>query len=171
MNSQGSCLVPVWFHDGSEVASPRNPMNSHGSRLVPVWFHDGSDIANPRSPTNSQGSCLVPRWHGTFVIEGNFRTCLIQTGANCFLRFGFRGDEGGSRGGAKGVAVSDHGSRRGRRPRARGCSGPSGHLIILIKGAPPIRGAAARMGRGPPLISIIIGECPASSPSSIPVVL
>ena len=98
MNSQGSCLVPDWFQDGSEVASPRNPMNSHGSRLVPVWFHDGSDIATPRSPTNSQGSCLVPRWHGTFVIEGNFRTCLIQTGANCFLRFDFRGDERGVQG-------------------------------------------------------------------------
>ena len=136
----------------------------YGSTMVPTF-------ANRRNPTNSQGSCLVPRWHGTFVIEGNFRTCLIQTGANCFLRFDIRGDEGGSRGGVTGAAVSDDGGRRGRRPRARGCSGPSGHLIILIKGAPPVRGAAARMGRGPPLISIIIGVGPASSPSSIPVVL
>ena len=116
-------MVPAWFHDGSEAVKFTEPYEFTGfllgSSLVPrwfrsckstkpyeftwfllgsIWFHHGSDIANPRSPTNSQGSCLVPRWHGTFVIEGNFRTCLIQTGANCFLRFDFRGDERGVQG-------------------------------------------------------------------------
>ena len=70
---------------------------------------------------------MVPAWsqivaigEDAFSIEGNFRTCLIQTGANCFLRFDFRGDEGvsgggGGRGGATGGRQSPAGQATSRR--------------------------------------------------------
>ena len=42
MNSQGSCSVPRWFHDGSDVASVTEPYEFTGfllgSTLVPRWF-------------------------------------------------------------------------------------------------------------------------------------
>ena len=49
--------------------------------------------------------------------------------------------------------------------------GPSGRLIILIKGTPLLQGAGAQIRRAPPLISIIIGVGAANPRSPIRVVL
>eukprot|EP00959_Pyramimonas_sp_CCMP1952_P050488 1055014-Pyramimonas_sp.AAC.1 len=42
MNSQGSCLVLRWFHDGSDAASVTIRYESRGvplvSTMVPRWF-------------------------------------------------------------------------------------------------------------------------------------
>ena len=121
----------------------------------------------------------------------NSQGCLNQTGANCFFKFDFWGGAGTEGRGRLGWgAGQETRSRRARgqlRPRcdvtwlfgrspqgapvAAGGLGPSGRLIILIKGTPLLQGAGAQIRRAPPLISIIIGVGAANPRSPIRVVL
>ena len=105
---------------------------------------------------------LVAIGEDAFAIEGNFRTCLIQTGANCFLRCRRQAPAGpGSSPEHKrgrdtpskeknihrvaAPPLSDTVPDRGDGPERGGCSGPSGPLIILISGT-PLPSAAGRRG-------------------------
>ena len=57
-----------------------------------------------------------------FAIEGNFRTCLIQTGANCFLKFDFQENASALFSSALGQLRRERRRRRGTATRAAtGC--------------------------------------------------
>ena len=90
MTPQSSCMAPQWFHDGSDAASLTHSYEFtkflRGFTMFPRWRRTAArETASP-----SDAACVKKE---ACQIAGNFRTCLNQTGANCFLRFDFWGGE------------------------------------------------------------------------------
>ena len=123
MFSFGPCLDPRWFR----------PCTFHETIYFhwdPAWIHDGSTMVPMLGSDAAPCKIAAAALSGTEnAIETNFRTCLIQTGANCWFRFDAR------RRRARGHGDDDDVGDDGGRHSSTAASGP---LIILITRGPPV---------------------------------